>query len=370
MDQPANVPKLVADHCVHPWANRRLTGQPSQDAALSGTTAHGIYAIVCDGVSGGKYTHLGANLVATLVEETLTGMVPDDTPEWAQNMAQGVHAEVERRLHEGARLGLGLALDHLYCTTLFAFVRNDTGAGFAHIIGDGVVAFLGPEKADLSAVIFNWNNNVPFTLAHMANPEAFRNDHTGSEAPLVVKTWSWEEGAPVESSSCAVDVEQGMRGITLPFTLASPYSGVVLMSDGVTQIGTVSPLDAIREFTAFKSMRATFLQQRFSFGLATYQATRNQQPQDDLGAAAIMAVPPPPPLPPPLPPPPPRRKAAKPASAPAVKAVPPQPAPAAPVAERSVPCPTQTPVSPVPITSYPNFLDTFLSLFLTGWKSR
>lgn len=295
--------RLCTDEYYHIGVAHLGSGMPCQDYALSGTYSDMAYAVVSDGCSNPKKnpnepahqvsrTDIGARILALAtakaVKEEYASSRVIDTGRMAETVA--VRQDTLFRLMAET---LDLKGRDLLATCLVACVTPK--GGFAHIVGDGVIAFL-REDGTIVARRYEWKNSLPAYPVYRANGFAsFIHEHGGPEA-LSFFEEIWER-KPNESwirvHERTMSVELGVIGVIIPISETDCVSGlscVALFSDGVVQVDGIEDWkEVVSQMLAFKTMEGEFVKRRTIKFIKRAQKL-GKGPMDDLSSAVIRIV--------------------------------------------------------------------------------
>ncbi len=278
--------RFTADHHYVIGHEHVLSGKPCQDHAHVTVAPDFAGAFVSDGCSSGGETDIGARVLtrstarAALMHWSIAGSLPDPAT-----------LNVEQRLVAiDVGRGLGLSFDDMLATS--AYVLLTRGGGYAHLVGDGVIAY---RKRDgrIFLARYDWANNMPcypvygedeyagFIKAHGNDPE---------EKAFTHEEWVWyPDRGFTHMHTIPMTIAAGIRGAHMYFdaiALHEEIDTVAVFTDGVTRIDGMDWKDAALALLAFKQPAGAFVKRR----LQRFQKdvrTTGKGPLDDLGYAAI-----------------------------------------------------------------------------------
>lgn len=281
--------KMSADSFFAIGQKHVVSGKPCQDYAMSDEQDEGrlVFASVSDGCSTGRNTDVGARLMVLSTAQAIreywseTGMIMPWMAEWV-----GKH-----RIHAIENISLGLCLEDLLATSIFACVAGTGGfmQGVVNVQGDGVVA-IKYRDGSISLRRFDWPNNMPFYPVYSGwRLDSFVQSHGGDLCASVVTEERWrigKDGSLSQEDNIVHPMKNGIDGIKISFCVPDTIEYLAIFSDGVTQIDNVDWKDAVRTFTSFKSTAGEFAKRRMIAGIKESLKV-GKGPLDDISFAVI-----------------------------------------------------------------------------------
>ncbi len=252
--------KLYGDHYFHSGVLHTGNGKPCQDYAISGNFGEAAFGIVSDGCSSGGNTDVGSRLISLATASAIR-------EHWktAPKMATQEIDFRRRVLTLGIRQLLGLETKDMLATCLYIYLTPR--GGFAHVAGDGVIAFLN-KKGDINMSCFEWNKNMPFYPAYAEDHyKSFVDAHGGDSTTGAFTQEDWQFSSEEEykaGDKIFYSIEDGIRGITFPVSAKtiSDLAYIAVFTDGVMQIDNIDWKSAVKELTSFKSLTGEFAKRR------------------------------------------------------------------------------------------------------------
>jgi len=262
-------------------------GKPCQDYAAAGNLPNGAaYAIAADGCSTGGMNDVGARVLtlstAQAIREHWSTTRSTADPEAAARIA--IKQQVVMAAAEGV---LGCGTSDMLATCLYAYLSPK--GGFAHVQGDGVVAWQYSD-GHIMMVRFDWMDNKPLYPAYAGDHfVAFIAAHGGdvNAARLTRDTWELAPGKDFFQFALEeYSLGQGISGIGLPFDPADQPRFIAVFTDGVTQIEGLDWKDAVAQLLSFKTTAGEFAKRRLIRMVKDAQQD-GRGPLDDLAYAVI-----------------------------------------------------------------------------------
>lgn len=269
-------------------AMHRTSGKPCQDYATSGTIGNIAYAIVSDGCSEGRHTDTGARLIthtgARAIREhwNVTGTVISDSTPRDIELSQEIALT-------GIRQALGLLPKDMIATCAYACVGEN--GGFAHVRGDGVVAFVGNDSA-MTFLRYDWADSRPFYPAYRSENllPSFISKHGGNPdtKALTETTWMRSASGQTSETSRQLSLKAGIAGALIPISREQigKLAFIAIFSDGVTQVDNIDWTDAVTQLLSFKSVAGAFAKRRM-IRFAQTSCASGKGPMDDIAYAVI-----------------------------------------------------------------------------------
>lgn len=266
-----------------------VAGKPCQDYAMSDEQDEGriAFAALSDGCSSGRNTDIGARLIVLATMQAIRGY-------WSETMmimpwmAEWI---CKHRAHIIEKIDLGLSVDDLLATSIYAFF-NFTGGfvrGLVSVQGDGVVA-VKYRDGSVTMMRFDWPNNMPFYPAYDSwRLENFIQAHGGDLCAKVVTEEKWlmdKDGNFSNREDITYGMKDGIAGIKKSFLITNEIEHIAIFSDGVTQIDNVDWKEAVRSFMSFKSTAGEFAKRRMIAGIKDSMKI-GKGPFDDISYAVI-----------------------------------------------------------------------------------
>jgi hypothetical protein len=292
-----------ADAAVRTGSAHHNDCSPCQDyaAAASQPRSPGHrfpFAIVSDGCGSGDRTDLGARatVAATfefLAEDAMTydGAYHDMVPV-GRLFPGGLPALLSRieEWFERGQLGPRDALATL------GVARSYPGGCSAHLLGDGAIVRYGARSITVS--VATWAGNMPLYPAYLMTPEAradfFRESarlaaEAGTAGPLSIETRTCRAGQTWEDCEAATSyfgAEEAAYGLHYHFADDDDVEALAVMTDGVAQVGTVSPWPVCAALAAVGPAReGAFARRRMRGAMSTFLG--GGLGGDDLAVGAI-----------------------------------------------------------------------------------
>lgn len=285
--------RLTADHHFAIGAAHVRDGTPCEDYAQSGLyggpSGRFAYAVLSDGCSSGGATDMGARLI---VHATVAALRETGDTLLGSNDFLDEHIRHERNSTMAkAQKVLRLEGSDMLATCLYAHL-SPLG-GYAHIAGDGVIAFK-YRNGDIRLHRFEWGDNTPYYPIYTGDAlTRFVALHGGLSAPSFTEEIWLHEAARAKNEfikKTAYSTEEGMRGAMLRVTAKEmskrELAFVALFSDGVTQVDGVDWKEAVVSLLFYKSTEGVFVVRRMKRGLKEFLA-RGKGAQDDIACAVI-----------------------------------------------------------------------------------
>lgn len=279
------MPKLYCDHYFHAGVTHTGNGKPCQDYAISGSFGEAAFGIVSDGCSSGGSTDVGSRIIS-LATASAIGEHWKKTPEMA---VQEINLR-RRVVASGIKQLLGLKTKDMLATCLYIYLTPH--GGFAHIAGDGVIAFLS-KKGDIYASCFEWNKNMPFYPAYAEDHYAsFIDAHGGNPSAPAFTREDWqfylEENGYLVDDKTFYSVEDGIKGITLPIGVEdiNNLAYIAVFTDGVRQVDGIEWKSVVKELMSFKSLAGEFAKRRMIRFIQNSRAM-GKGPIDDISYSVI-----------------------------------------------------------------------------------
>ncbi|MBU4331920.1 protein phosphatase 2C domain-containing protein [Patescibacteria group bacterium] len=266
--------QLHTDHYFHIGNKHLITGKPCQDYAISDVHNNVALAVVSDGCSTGRHTDVGSRILAlstaTAIREHWT--ISCDA------LGEAVPQEIslrQRIVLSGTRQALGLQLDDMLATCVYAYVSPS--GGFVHVQGDGVVAFK-YRSGGIDMFRLEWEDNIPYYPAYYEGRlPKFIENHGGDLNALRLSrencAWTPNEGFTT-SDTDSYTLSGGIRGITIDLPaelLSQDLEFIAVFSDGVAQIEKLDWKKAVVIFMAFKNKIGEFAKRRMIRGIKDAQ---------------------------------------------------------------------------------------------------
>jgi hypothetical protein len=266
--------------------NHLNNGKPCQDyATAADLPGGGAYAIVSDGCSTGGETDVGSRILtlstAQAIREHWSTSRTTHTPGTTDHIA------VRQRVVSAAACSvLGCQPSDMYATCIYIYASRD--GGFAHIQGDGVVAWKYTDGR-VGMVRYDWANNMPFYPAYADdNYRQFIDVSGGDINTLRVTSQTWEQSAPeadlVHVDSRSYSLGQGIRGLTIPLPPGVRFFGV--FTDGVTLVQEWDWKAVVTELLDFPTTKGAFAKRQLIWFVRDTQGI-GKGPFDDLAYAVI-----------------------------------------------------------------------------------
>lgn len=266
-----------------------VAGKPCQDYAMSGEQDEGriAFAVVSDGCSTGRNTDVGARLLVLSTIQAIreywsdTKMIMPWMTGWIS----------KHRAHAIKNIDLGLAIEDLLATSIYAFLNDDGGfvRGLVSVQGDGVVA-IKYRDGSMSMMRFDWPNNMPFYPAYEGwRLDNFVQAHGGNLCAKAVTEEKWhmdKDGNFSNREDILHSMKDGIDGIKKSFLITNEIEYIAIFSDGVTQIDNVEWKEAVRSFMSFKSTAGEFAKRRMIAGVRDSMKV-GKGPFDDISYAVI-----------------------------------------------------------------------------------
>ena len=282
--------KISADHHFSIGEQHLKQGKPCQDYAISGEFENLYFAIVSDGCSGGQNTDVGARFTALSAGAAIKNSWFLNCDAFDEKIVGEIDIE-QNIIQRGTYRILGLKEEDMLATCLYACF-SDSG-GFAHILGDGVLAW---KSADglISMRRFDWADNAPmYPIYRENNFRTFTQFHGGNiEARrLTAEEWIYAPNRGHEHvKTSEFTVGDGIKGQTEAFSAlcleGQKIEFVAIFSDGITQVENMDWKDAVFEMLSFKNTAWAFAKRR---AISFLKNTRDsgKRPMDDLAYAVI-----------------------------------------------------------------------------------
>lgn len=271
---------MQADHFFTIGATHRLTGQPCEDYALSGTLPDGrIYGVVCDGCSGAQArTDIGARVLALAMERVLKE---------SDNLDECFEPAFVDKLTDmfGRLMITDDGMDYLAGIVAFCATADQAKV---FMMGDGAFA-LATYEGDLELTEVHWPNNAPYYLGYRMQPEfdrLFRQD----VAPLTrveirsssrAKRRLEDIVAPYEQ----VPASRFMEGYVRSFELAGVKT-LAVFTDGVSQVRGASAIQVSDAMLDYKDDSGAFAKRRAIRALAAFDRGGSVV-EDDFAVASL-----------------------------------------------------------------------------------
>ena len=270
---------MHADHFFTIGATHRLTGQPCEDYAVSGSLPDGrVYGVVCDGCSGAMArTDVGARVLAIAMERVLRS-------------TSGLHECFEPAFVDKLTAtfrDLMITEDGLdYLAGVVAFCA-DADEAKVFMLGDGAYA-VATYEGELEVTEVHWPNNAPYYLGYRMQTEfdrLFRQDvapHTRVEIRSSKRARrSEDEVAPSEQ----VQASRFMEGYVRSFDLAG-IKTIAVLTDGVSQVRGASSIQVCDALLDYKDDSGAFVKRRAIRALAAFDRAGSVV-EDDLAVASL-----------------------------------------------------------------------------------
>lgn len=277
--------KFCTDHYFHSGVLHTGDGKPCQDYAISGNFGKAAFGIVSDGCSSGRNTDVGSRIISFATASAIREHWKT-TPETAVQ-----EIDLRRRvMTSGIRQLLGLEEKDMLATCLYIYLTPQ--GGFAHIAGDGIIAFLN-KKGDVHMSCFEWNKNIPFYPAYAEDHYAsFVDAHGGKPNALALTREDWkflsEEKEYKAVNKILYSIEDGMKGIIFPVSAKDidDIAYIAVFTDGVRQVDGIEWKSVVMELMSFKSLAGEFAKRRM---IRFIQNSREigKGPIDDIGYSVI-----------------------------------------------------------------------------------
>ena len=278
--------KFNADHHFVIGDDHVMQGKPCQDHALSLEKENIAIAVVSDGCSSGNETDMGARVLtfgtlrALLVHYDVTSSLPSMST-----------IEAERSIIEkNIRSSLGLTQGDMLATCVCIAITPS--GGFAHLMGDGVIA-VRMRDGRLLLSRFEWDGNMPAYPAYRQDEFAsFIAAHGGDNT---AKRFSEERvirypsGTETNVDLIPMTMSEGISGVTRVFSalaVQEEIETIAVFTDGIFQIDGVDWKDAAEELLCFKNMSGAFAKRRMNAAMKKYR-NKGAGPRDDCAYAVI-----------------------------------------------------------------------------------
>lgn len=266
-----------------------VAGKPCQDYAMSDEQDEGriAFAVVSDGCSSGRNTDIGARLIVLATMQAIREY-------WSENMMimpWMTEWISKQRAHIIEKIDLGLSIDDLLATSIYAFLNYDGGfvRGLVCVQGDGVVA-VKYRDGSVSMMRFDWPNETPFYPAYKGSRlNNFIQNHGGDLCAKVVTEEKWlmdRDGNFSNREDIFHSMKDGIDGIKKSFVITDEIEYVAIFSDGVTRVTSVDWKDATRSFMSFKNNAGEFAKRRMIAGIKDSMKI-GKGPFDDISYAVI-----------------------------------------------------------------------------------
>lgn len=185
---------------------------------------------------------------------------------------------------------LGLETKDMLATCLYIYLTPQ--GGFAHIAGDGAIAFLN-KKGDIHMSCFEWNKNLPFYPAYTEDYYvSFIDSHGGDPSALALTREDWqfssEKGGYKAGDKIFYTIEDGIRGITFPINAEAinNLSYIAVFTDGIRQVDGIDWKFVIKELLSFKSLAGELAKRRMIRFIQNSRENGNG-PIDDIAYSVI-----------------------------------------------------------------------------------
>ena len=259
---------------------------PCQDHADGASLPGGAaFATVSDGCSTGGDTDKGARVQTASTAQALRQHW--GSARTTDNSVVDKIAMQQRLTAATAAATLGYRHNDMLATSLYAFLSPD--GGFAHIQGDGVVAWKYSDGR-VGATRYEWNRNAPFYPAYVDdNYREFTAFHGGNVNAVALTAETWEQPTPgAELELVRIDeytISQGIQGPVR--VLPSGLRFVAVLTDGATQIDGLDWKQAIVMLMDFgAAVKGSFAKRQMSWFVQEVMK-RGNGPVDDLAFAVI-----------------------------------------------------------------------------------
>ncbi len=278
--------KFYVDDYFHIGQMHIVSGKPCQDYSFSGLVRDSAFAVVSDGCSSGRYTDVGARIIALSTVAALQELRASNTD--THQVSQLVTQRHDQALLKASE-AFNLQLPDLLATCLYVCITPQ--GGLISIQGDGVIAKV-YRDGSLTLIAYQWDNNTPLYPAYVAdNYKSFINTHGGDSDFHALKFERYHRAADgsVQINLQSISLANAIKGITLEISgdEIAGLSFLAIFTDGVMQVDGMDWKDAVLQLLAFKSIEGEFAKRRMIRFIKDSKTENKRGPLDDISYAVI-----------------------------------------------------------------------------------
>lgn len=271
---------MHSDHFFSIGTTHRLTGQPCEDYALSGSMPDGrYYGVVTDGCSGAMArTDVGARVLAFAMERAIRSADSVEAT-FATGFAEQL-TEQFRKLMLGDNV-----MDYLAGVVAFC---ADARTAKVFMLGDGAFAVTDAD-GDLTLTEVHWPDNAPYYLGYRLQSEfdrLFRQD-VAPHSRVEVRSTNRARRRPQDEirPTELVPATSFLEGYVRSFDV-SGLRTLAVFTDGVSQVRGSSSIRVCEELVDYKDDTGSFVKRRSLRALAAFDRAGSVV-EDDLAVAAL-----------------------------------------------------------------------------------